>query len=57
MVEELVDEAERIVAEGLDARMQAADTNAKQKQKQSKRCWRKGDDANNAGQAILRIRR
>ena len=57
MVTALIDEAEKIVAEGIDARLAAADANAAQIAADLAAELReeRGEDANNAGDKLARI--
>jgi (E)-4-hydroxy-3-methylbut-2-enyl-diphosphate synthase len=59
MVEALVEEAERLVAEGVDARLAAADENAAAEAEADRRALldAKGADANRAGQRVEMIRK
>lgn len=59
MVAALVDEAEKLVAEGLEARLAAADAGAEAEAEADRRALfeAKGADANRAGERIEEIRR
>jgi (E)-4-hydroxy-3-methylbut-2-enyl-diphosphate synthase len=59
MVDALVSEAEKIVAEGIEARLAAADAGAEQEAEADRRALveAKGDDANRAGERVELIRR
>ena len=59
MVSALVDEAERLVAEGVEARMAAADTSAEAEAESDRRALLEstGDDPNHTSEKIDIIRR
>jgi (E)-4-hydroxy-3-methylbut-2-enyl-diphosphate synthase len=59
MVDALVSEAEKIVAEGIEARLAAADAGAEQEAEADRRALfeAKGDDVNRAGERVELIRR
>jgi (E)-4-hydroxy-3-methylbut-2-enyl-diphosphate synthase len=59
MVDALVSEAEKIVAEGIEARLAAADAGAEQEAEADRRALfeAKGDDVNRAGEKVELIRR
>ena len=59
MVAALVEEAERLVAEGVEARLAAADAGAEAEAEADRRALleAKGDDANHAGEKVALIRR
>jgi (E)-4-hydroxy-3-methylbut-2-enyl-diphosphate synthase len=59
MVEALVAEAERLVAEGVEARLAAAEAGAAEEAEADRRALleAKGEDANRAGERIARIRK
>jgi (E)-4-hydroxy-3-methylbut-2-enyl-diphosphate synthase len=59
MVAALVEEAEKLVAEGIEARLAAADSTAEQEAEADRRALleAKGDDANQAGDKVALIRK